>query len=104
MQRNSWNLGIYPKNKSEVGIQIDLVIDRQDNAISLCEIKFHDNPFKIDKEMAKILMNKVKIFENRTKTKKQVFCALITANGLIPSIYDEEVIDGLVVLDDLFRE
>lgn len=92
------------KTKSEMGAQIDLVIDRQDNAITLCEIKFYDKPFKIDKEIAKSLMNKVKIFETKTKTAKQVFLALITANGLAPSIYNEDIVDGLVVMSDLFCE
>ncbi|MBO7092923.1 MAG: hypothetical protein J6W23_14155, partial [Victivallales bacterium] len=48
--------------KSRKGAQIDLVIDRQDNIINLCEIKFSRNPFTIDREYSENLQNKLDAF------------------------------------------
>lgn len=84
------------------GAQIDLFFDRPDGIITICEIKYTDKPFKIDKEYAGKLLNKVKVFKSQTKTKKQIFIAMISANGIQPSIYSEELICGVVALEDLF--
>lgn len=89
------------KNKNEVGAQIDLLFDREDNAITLCEIKFSTNKYAIDKSTAKNLLNKIDTFEKQTKTKKQLFLALITTDGLKQNLYSEELIQQLVTLDDL---
>ena len=91
------------RNDSENGTQIDLLIDRNDDTITLCEIKYTDAPFKIDKQYAAILRNKIAVFINKTKTTKQVFLAMITANGLANSKYADELVDSVVTLDDLFN-
>ena len=65
------------KGSTGVGAQIDLLFDRDDNAISLCEIKYTDKPFVIDKQYAKMLLNKKLVFEKRTKTNKQIFIVMI---------------------------
>ena len=54
-----------PSNgKKESGAQIDLVIERADNCINLCELKYYNSEFAIDKEYAKKLENKKQIFPN----------------------------------------
>ena len=94
-----------PKQKSgEQGAQIDLLFDRDDNAITICEIKYTDKPFNIDKSYAKKLLNKVEVYKKLSGTNKQIFIALISANGLKPSMYSEELISGIVTLVDLFEE
>lgn len=84
-------------------MQIDLLIDRNDDAITLCEIKYTNTPFKIDKQYAAILRNKIATFIKQTKTTKQVFLAMISANGLAKSKYVDELVDSVVTLDDLFK-
>lgn len=91
------------KDPLENGAQIDLLIDRNDNAITLCEIKFTQEPFIIDKAYAKALQHKMELFQLKTKTKKQLFWLLISANGIKPSMYSEEMLSGVVTLDDLFK-
>ncbi|NGX33435.1 MAG: hypothetical protein K1060chlam4_01502, partial [Candidatus Anoxychlamydiales bacterium] len=86
------------------GAQIDLLFDRPDKVITLCEIKFSGTPFVIDKEYSQKLLQKIEIFKKRTKTKKQLFLAMITSNGLKPTIYSEEIITNQVTLEDLFKE
>jgi hypothetical protein len=99
---NTWR-HIPTKGSNEQGTQIDLLFDRNDDAITLCEIKFTNSPFVIDKEYASNLNKKVKVFREITKTQKQIFLGMISANGLKPTMYSDEMVDGIVTLDDLFK-
>lgn len=98
---NSWRY-VPRKEDGKRGAQIDLLFDRRDGAITLCEIKYTKKPFNIDKQYFDILQRKIKVFKDITRTKKQLFMVLISANGLKPTIYSEEIVNGLVVLNDLF--
>lgn len=91
------------KGAEENGAQIDLLFDRRDDAITVCEIKHSMSPFKIDKSYANKLRQKIDVFLKRTKTSKQIFIAMVLASGLKASIYSEELVDRIVVLDDLFK-
>lgn len=97
----SWRF--IPRKKLELGAQIDMIIDRTDNAITLCEIKYTENPFLIDKQYAKKLIDKIEIFKNVTKTTKQIFMVMVCSNGLKKNSYTEELIAGYATLNDLFK-
>ena len=84
------------------GAQIDLLFDRNDDAITLCEIKYADKPFVIDKTTAKAIANKADVFLSQTKTKKQLFTVLITTCGLKANLWSEDIVDAEVTLEDLF--
>lgn len=99
---NSWRY--IAKDAQDNGAQIDLLIDRNDDAITLCEIKFTNEPFIVDKTYAKALQHKMDIFQSNTKTKKQLFWVLISANGIKPSMYAEDMLSSVVTLDDLFND
>lgn len=86
----------------EQGAQIDLLFDRDDDSITICEIKYTSTSFAIDKQYAKSLMNKVDVFKDKTKTNKQIFIAMISATGIKATMYSEELISGEVTLNDLF--
>lgn len=88
----------------EQGAQIDLLFDRPDDAITLCEIKFSQKPFTLDKATAQNLIRKRDVFSKRTKTQKQLFISLIAAHGLKNDFYADDLIDGVVTLDDLFAQ
>ncbi|MEO0044077.1 MAG: hypothetical protein RL329_3525 [Bacteroidota bacterium] len=70
-----------PKDNS-TGTQIDLLIDRQDNCINLCEMKFSLTEFTIDKKYAENLQLKKRIFLEKTVPKKTVFITMITTFGV----------------------
>lgn len=91
-----------PKTKNDQGAQIDLVFVRSDDAITLCEIKYTNNPFVIDKHYANVLRTKHAIFKKQTKTPKQVFFAIVSAQGIKKTLYSEELISRVVTLKDLF--
>jgi hypothetical protein len=93
-----------PKSSDEDGAQIDLLFDRLDGAITLCEIKYSDNPYAIDKVYAHEILKKMEVFKKQTKTKKQLFFSMITTMGLKPTMYSEELISNEATLDHLFKE
>lgn len=99
----SWRF-IPEKKSDENGAQVDLVIDRSDDAINVCEIKYTQDPFVIDKEYAAKLRNLIQIFKEKTRTKKQLFLSMISAHGIKQNMYAEDMVDGVVTLEDLFKE
>ena len=97
---DSWRF--IPRKHVENGTQIDLLIDRNDDAITLCEIKYTDKTFIIDKSYAAQLEAKVKIFKEKAQTSKQIFLSFISANDVKRNQYFKALIQGVVTLDDLF--
>ncbi|MBI5274095.1 MAG: ATP-binding protein [Chlamydiales bacterium] len=93
-----------PKDKSEKGAQIDLIIDRKDDCINLCEIKFHHGTFTIDRDYAKELEHKINVFREQTKTRKTIFLTLITPFGLHKNEYSRELVQCELTLDDFFKD
>lgn len=83
------------------GAQIDLVIDRRDKAINLCEAKFYGGEFTIDKAYSLTLRNKIAAFKSVAKTRKAIVPTMITTFGVKPGMYSGNV-QQQVVLDDLF--
>ena len=84
------------------GTQIDLLIDRQDNVISLCEVKFYNDEWVMSKEDADNLRRKKSIFRHVTGTKKQIFIVLITTFGLIKNKNSIGLVDNVLDMDALF--
>lgn len=83
------------------GAQIDLLIDRRDNVINVCEMKFSINEFSIDRDYEEILRNKIETFREESKTKKALQLTMITTYGVKRNMYHNRV-QSEVVLDDLF--
>ena len=79
--------------ESNPGAQIDLIIERRDDVINLCEMKFSDDEFIIDKKYHQELINKMTAFKNETKTKKAVHITMITINGIKKNEYSDVVIN-----------
>ena len=85
------------------GTQIDLVLDRSDHTINLFEIKFSSKEFVLTKSYAKSLQEKTWIFEEATKTRKQLFLTLITTFGIKHNEHSLGLIQQVLTLDDLFE-
>lgn len=90
------------RNKSEHGAQIDLLFDRFDNAITLCEIKFYNNNYTLDKKSYENIIKKQQVFNNVTKTHKQIFWCLISMYPITNNEYSESLISYNVTGEDLF--
>ena len=83
------------------GAQIDLLIDRDDNVISVCEMKWASEEFVIQKKYDADIRNKVSVLERETGTKKAVHVTMVTTYGVKHNIYYDEI-QSEVVLDQLF--
>jgi uncharacterized protein len=93
----------YSKGDEEnEGVQIELLIDRNDNAISLCEMKFYNDDLTLNKESAEKLRRRVSAFRRLSGTKKQLFLTLVTTYGLVKNQYSLGLVDKVIVIDDLF--
>jgi len=87
--------------QQSTGSQIDLIIDRADNVINLCEIKWRDGKYKMTKKDAENLRNKRESFRRKTKTAKSIFMTLITSNGSERNQHYLEMVTREIMLEDL---
>jgi uncharacterized protein len=91
------------KDNNTPGCQIDMLIERGDNAINICEMKFYDGEYTLTDETVKKLQAKRNIFQEISKTKKQLFLTLITTNGLTNSKHNM-LIDMHIEANVLFNQ
>ena len=82
--------------------QIDMLIDRRDGVVNVCEIKFSSVPFSIDARYAESLRNKIATFKEAAAPRKSVHLTFITAEGLKRNSHSG-MVQSEVTLDDLFR-
>lgn len=94
---------VFKGDTTHEGTQIDLLIDRNDQIINLCEIKFYNETFVITKSYAEQLRKKRTIFKYVSKTKKQIFLTMITTFGLKENQYSQEI-DNSLTIDVLFEK
>lgn len=99
---NVYSWSYQPKNEEEQGAQIDLLIDRGDQVINLCEMKFSDSVFTMTNKEEERLRSRRDIFAEVTKSRKAMHYTLVTTYGLKHNIHTG-IIQQVVVLDDLFR-
>lgn len=85
------------------GAQIDLLIDRADQCINICEIKFHENKYSLDKNTVENIANKIQMFKEKTKTRKSIFVTFVTVFGLAENEYKLSRVQSEVKIDDLFK-
>jgi hypothetical protein len=69
------------------GAQIDLLIDRNDGVINICECKFVNETFLIDNPLSVELSERIAAFRRETKTKKACHLTTITSFGVKPNKY-----------------
>lgn len=83
------------------GAQIDLVIERADGVVNLCEMKFCDGPFAIDKAYDQVLRTKRAVFASETGTKKALHLTLVSPDGILPNMY-RGTVQSVITGNDLF--
>jgi len=99
IRMGSWR---YSANSSDAaGTQIDLLLDRDDEVITLVEIKYSDKAFVLTKAYQRNLLLKIKTYQTVSKTAKHITLALIAANGVKENAYSA-LFTQVVTLDNLF--
>jgi len=96
---SSWR---FAGNKELSGTQIDMLINRKDGIVNLCEAKFTEKEFIVTKDYSTKLRQRRAIFEHVSKTKKAVVTTLISTFPAIKNEYYFEEINSEVEMEDLF--
>lgn len=91
-----------PKDKTDKGAQIDLLIDRNDSCINICEMKFSQSAFEITKAYAAELASKLQVFQEHTKTRKTLFLTMITTYGVKNNTSYPGLVQKELTMDVLF--
>ena len=95
------SFGWKSKSTDNNGYQIDLLIDRGDNTINVCEVKFSEKQYEIDKSYAEKIRKREQLFREDTDTRKSLQTTFITTYGVKKNNY-YSVVTNEIVLDDLF--
>lgn len=100
---SSWRYRASQELQDE-GNQVDMLIDRADACINLCEMKFSESEVTIDKNYARPLQARRDTFRRVTKTRKTVFITFVTTNGIRDNPYALEVVDSSLTMGVLFAQ
>ena len=84
-------------------VQIDLLLDRRDGIINLCEMKYTASPYELDAGEVARLAERAGQFVRQTGTRKAVSTVLVSASGIKRNKYAGNI-QSVVTLEDLFRE
>lgn len=84
------------------GAQIDLLIDRADQVVNVCEMKYARQEFEITKAYAEQLRQKMMVLRQTTRTRKALHLTMVTTYGVKRNIHSSEV-QREVTMNDLFR-
>lgn len=82
---------------NDPGFQIDLVFDRADNVITICEIKYLQSA--VDTTIIQDFEQKLKYFPN--KKKKTIHKVLISAEGVTEALANRAYFDQIITLETL---
>lgn len=99
-RQSSWSM---TGNDEQNGTQIDLVIERADHIVNLCEMKFYGEKFSIDKSYFQKMNYREKMLTEKVSRKDIVHSVLVTTYGLTYNEYSG-IFQNVVTLDDLFKE
>jgi hypothetical protein len=89
-------------NDYHPGVQIDLLIDRADNVISVCEMKYAPDGYEMTSKAYDNFKTKMSVLGRYMPAKKFISPALITSNGVKRNMYSDEIYDK-VTGDQLFQ-
>ena len=92
----------YSGTKSSAGAQIDLLVDRADRTVNVCEMKFYTAEFTIDKAYASELDRKLRVFREQTKIKKSLFLTFITTYGVKTNEHSSRLVQNNLTMDLFF--
>lgn len=90
------------RGETERGAQIDLVIDRNDDIVNVCEMKYYRGEVVLDQEEEERIENRINRLKRESGTDKAVRAILVTTKGLKRNSHSE-LIQMVVTADDLFK-
>lgn len=91
-----------PINKTQRGAQIDLLINRSDRIIDICEMKFCVSDYRIDKQADANIRNKIQTVMDITRGRRAIHPIIVTTYGICPNEYSSKI-QRVITMDDLFE-
>lgn len=91
-----------PEGNTWRGGQIDLIIDRSDGVMNLCEMKYSQDEYSIDARYAEDIRNRISMFAFAEKVKKDLRCTFVTVYG-VKQNKNSDIVADEIILDDLFN-
>jgi len=88
-------------NESGTGAQIDMVINREDNIVNLCEMKFSISPYYISSDEETKLIHRMEILKKTLSSRQRIHLTLITTYGLTPGKHNGKI-QKVITCDELF--
>ena len=85
------------------GCQIDLVIERRDQTIDLCEMKYSKGDIHITADDYRSVLNKQETFRRETRTKSALHNVLVASSAVARNAYSDEF-QHIITLDQLFKD
>lgn len=100
----SWNCKPFTDKDGTAwkGGQIDMLIDRKDQVINICEMKYSVDEYTITEEYEKKLRQRASLFKHVTKTKKALQHTFVTTYGVKQNLYSG-IVQSEVMMEDLFK-
>ena len=98
--QSSWSLG---GDDDIDGTQIDMLIDRNDNVVNMCEMKFYNENFTISKQYHSTIVHRLNVLSGMIPKRKSIHSTLITTYGLTQNEYSGDF-QQVITLDALFVE
>lgn len=85
------------------GAQVDLVIERSDRIVNLCEMKYSDKPFSVTKSYLGKMEERRELFRAATKSTKALHLTIVSPFGIKDNAQSNGI-QSVVTLDDLYQE
>jgi hypothetical protein len=96
---SAWNV---KGDETKEGVQIDLLIIRDDNVVNLCEMKFASHTYTIDKDEDAKLRSRIEALKGMLTPKQTVHLTMVTTYGVAYGKHSG-IVQKEVVMDDLFK-
>ena len=93
----------FADGEDDKGAQIDLVIDRNDGVVNLCEMKYTKGRYAISSDYAERLVERAQTFADNVSPGKAVFTTMVTPSG-IRQDENSSVVQSEITADDLFAD
>jgi AAA+ ATPase superfamily predicted ATPase len=101
-EASAWFAAAPKGEPDQTGAQVDLLFDRDDQVITICEMKYYAARFTIDKAYAAKLKRKIETFQSVTKTRKQLQLVVLTLNGFNANAWSAGLVDISQAVDQIF--
>lgn len=98
-KQSSWSL---EGDENTKGHQVDLIIERADHIVNMCEMKFYNDDFEVTADYEKKIRRRVNVVSGMTDKRSSVQPTLVTTFGLKPGIHSG-IFPKTIVLDELFK-